>query len=208
MSGALDPVAKIMAGVIGGSAAGPAGRAVGGDGRQSEARRVATWGVVASVAPLRVTLPTADGPAEMTPVTLVNPADLDVGAKVRLEYVGRVLTITGRQWGGASDLTAWQDLPLAGEWVRYSSSFGAPRWCARGGIVYLSGVVGGSPAGGQDAPIATLPAGARPSTNRIVAAIEEGVPVDVQITPAGDVWLRSDAGPVTWLSLDGMTFAL
>lgn len=219
MSGALDPVAKILAGVVGGSAAGPAGRAVGGDGRQSEARSVATWGVVASVSPLRVTLPTAGGPAEMTPVTLVNPADLAPGVKVRLEYVGRVLTITGRQWGGARDqaaakaaadaaaLEAWRPLVLASDWAQYgtASSWGAPEYRVVRGRVEFSGMVTGTM--GKDTPIATVPPDAVPRRNRIFSGIENYTPVSVQCT-AGGLLYANPVRSTPWLSLSSLSYPL
>lgn len=164
------------------------------------------WATVASVDPLRVIIPPETSAADTTPVSLVPYSDLAPGVAVRVEWQGRTLVVDRRVWT-ASDPDRPQPLPLAAPWSRYQSSFGAPTYTVRGGRVYLGGMVGGGQ-GGQANTIATLPPAARPSTNRIVTASEEGVPVDLQISPAGAMWLRTDAGPTIWLSLDGVSFDL
>jgi len=164
------------------------------------------WGRVASVDPLRVIIPPDTSASDTTPVSLVPLSDLAPGVAVRVEWQGRTLVVAARVWT-VSDPDRPQPLPLSSPWVRYQSSFGAPTYTVRGGRVYLGGVVGGGQ-GGQENRVAVLPPAARPSTNRIVTANEEGTPVDMQVSPSGIVWLRTDLGPTIWLSLDGVSYDL
>lgn len=170
-----------------------------------------SWGVVSGLDPLRVTLPTPgpDGDTDFSPLPLVPLSWLTVGQKVRLSWMGRTALLTHRTYGGAQDHTRWETLPLAGSWSRYSSSFGAPEIMREGSLVHLAGLAAGPDGGGQERPVTTaLPEWARPRTNRIITVSEEGQPVDLQVTPAGALWLRTDLGPVTWLSLDGVHYPI
>lgn len=168
-----------------------------------------SWAVVSGLDPLRVTLPGADEPADFSPLPLVPLESLSVGQKVRLEWMGRTALLTHRTYGGAQDHTRWEPLPLAGSWSRYSSAFGAPEIMREGSLVHLAGLAAGPDGGGQERPVTSaLPEWARPRVNRIITVSEEGQPVDLQVTPAGELWLRTDLGPVVWLSLDGVTYPI
>jgi len=164
------------------------------------------WGRVVSVDPLRVVVPPGTSASDTTPVSLVPLSDLAPGVAVRVEWQGRTFVIRDRVWT-ASDPDRPQPLPLSSPWVRYQPSFGAPTYTVRGGRVHLGGLVGGGQ-GGQATPVATLPPSARPSTNRIVTAIDGNAFTTLQISPSGAMWIRVDSGPVSWLSLDGVSYDL
>ena len=172
--------------------------------------REPSWGVVTAVAPkvrVRLATPGEDTGTDEAVLPLVPPWALSVGQKVRVSWMGRVMLLTHRTYSGAGDLGAWRALPLSSPWARYSSSFGAPEWCRRGDVVHLSGLVSGG-VGGQDAPIAVMPEGARPSTSRIIAATRNGEHAEIQVAPNGALWLRHTFPTASWLSLDNLTYRL
>lgn len=56
------------------------------------------WATVAAVAPVRVRLDGDTLPLPVTPDSLIDPASLTVGDRVRCEMAGRRLIIHGRQF--------------------------------------------------------------------------------------------------------------
>lgn len=168
------------------------------------------WAVVVQVQPLQVRFPTEEGPADVTPLSLVPPERLAPGVKVRCEWMGRTLVVTGRTYGGSAPQDpqppAWAWPSLLNGWENYTP-FGSLRYRREGDIVRLAGVVRRGTTG-ADTPIATLPPDCWPSGLRLLVGHASAVPVDVRVGTTGALYVISSSVSVSWLTLEGITYSL
>lgn len=104
------------------------------------------------------------------------------GQEINLATIGQKF-LTPMNQALATMLTddgGWQPLTLTGAWVPYAGGYPSPSWRAKGGKVYLQGMV----KSGTGA-ITTLPVGARPSATLIFNTQAGNGAARMDLTSAG-----------------------
>lgn len=103
------------------------------------------------------------------------------------------------------DDSGWQTPLLQSGIENYSTSYQAPRFRKKNGVVYIEGTVKGGTAGTTTTIIFTLPLGYRPSKRLILSGIKSGnIPVRIDIATSGIIYCY--AYSTTMTSLSGISF--
>jgi len=93
---------------------------------------------------------------------------------------------------------------LVNDWHRFSSSFNAPTWRVSRSVCYLAGVING-----HHGHLANLPERCRPKAGRLIfSVIRGGVPARLDVLSDGQVHLITHHGHGSWMSLNGISFAV
>lgn len=106
----------------------------------------------------------------------------------------------------ASTPEAWITPTLLNAWAHYGTPFSGARYYKDPlGIVRLKGLVqSGTVAGDSTGNIFTLPAGYRPTEQRVIVTISNGAIARLDVLTDGSV--RAVSGSNVWFSLDGVSF--
>ncbi|WP_075343790.1 hypothetical protein [Tenacibaculum agarivorans] len=101
--------------------------------------------------------------------------------------------------------TGWQTPLLQNGIENYSSSYQAPRFRKKNGVVYIEGTVRGGIPGPSTTTIFTLPSGFRPSKRLILKGIKSGdVVVRIDISTSGVMYCYDY--DTTMVSISGISF--
>ena len=172
--------------------------------------REASWGVVTAVTPkvrVRLATPGEDTATDEAVLSLVPPWALSVGQKVRVSWMGRVMLLTHRTYGGADDHGAWTNLTPAAPWSAYTA-FGVPRVRREGDRVEVEGSFTGG-TGGPSEPLAVLPPWARPvSSTRPLVATAVGDVVDLRVNTSGALYLNNPMNGTGWALVPRQSFSV
>ncbi len=102
-----------------------------------------------------------------------------------------------------SSHTGWNALSLTSSWVVYGDIFSTPQYTKTSdGVVHLKGLIKSGTIG--SVPLATLPAGFRPSERVLSATVSAGGYGRIDILANGQI--HATTGANSWYALDGISF--